>query len=405
MHWSSSPENRRGFTMEERDRRWKGVREQMSKQGVDVLLALPQWLTEDAMYLSNQVGVVIFPVDSDPALIIGGEGSNRAVSAEGWIQDRSSATERGSTRVAYGEAAARKLKDLGLDKKRIAIAGLRGSNITLVRQPEGYANYTTVNAIREALPDAQIVDGTPVIAPVRHAKSEAELAIMRDAVRIAEASADALFEHARPGVPQAEAFGQMLLEQMRCRADNAEASWCGGHWGEHKWRYTTPPPGLIEPRWYILTEIGPTLQGYNCQISEPFVVGPPDQQAREVFELGHAAFDRTVELMKAGNTWGDVKSGVQKLASKDYEIELLVHGRGLGAEGPMLIPVDTHQHAMNMELVAGSTFVVKPYAFPTGGYAHVTRSHDTTWGDTVVVRDSGAERLGTRPHQLRVIDG
>ena len=97
MHWSSSPENRRGFTMEERDRRWKGVREQMSKQGVDVLLALPQWLTEDAMYLSNQVGVVIFPVDSDPALIIGGEGSNRAVSAEGWIQDRSSATERGRT--------------------------------------------------------------------------------------------------------------------------------------------------------------------------------------------------------------------------------------------------------------------------------------------------------------------
>ncbi|HEX6513386.1 MAG TPA: M24 family metallopeptidase [Chloroflexota bacterium] len=404
MHWSSSPDNRRGFTMEERDRRWKAVREQMVTHGVDVLMALPQWLSEDAMYLANQVGVVIFPLEGEPSLIVGGEGSNRAVASDGWITDRSSATERGSTRVAYGEAAARKLKDMNVGGKRVAVAGLFGSHLTLVRQPEGYVNYSTMMAIREAIPDAAIVDGTPIIAPVRHVKSAPELELMREAVSVAEASAEALAKAARPGVPQAEAFGQMLLEQMRCRADHAEASWCGGPWGEHKWRYTTPPPGLIEPHWYILTEIGPTLQGYNCQISEPFVVGPPDKQALEIFELGKQAFDRTIELMTAGNTWGQVKSGVQGLATSDYEIELLVHGRGLGAEGPMLIPVDTHEHAKDILLVAGSTFVVKPYAFPRGGYAHVTRSHDTTWGDTVVVRETGAERLGTRPHQLIVID-
>jgi len=404
MHWSSSPENRHGFTVEERDHRWTRVRQLMAKQGVDLLIALPQWLQEDSLYLANEVGVVLFPLEGEPSLIIGGEGSNRAVAADGWIKDRGSATARGSTRVPYGEATAARLNEMKLAGKRVAVCGLRGSNLTLVRQPEGYVNYTTMLAIREAIPDAEIVDGTAILAPIRHIKSEAELDIMRDAIRVAEASAEALAKAVRPGVPQAEAFGQMLLEQMRCRADHAEASWCGGPWGEHKWRYTTPPPGLIEPHWYVLTEIGPTVQGYNCQISEPVVVGRPDPQAKEIWELGKAAFERASELMRPGATWGEVKSGVQTLATSTYNIEMLVHGRGLGAEGPMLIPVDTDAHVRGEVLRAGSTFIVKPYAYPASGYAHVTRSHDVTWGDTVVVRDHGAERLGSRPHELVVVE-
>jgi Xaa-Pro dipeptidase len=405
LHWSSAPENRRGFDLAERDRRWHKVRHEMAARGIDLLIALPQWMSEDALYLAGQVGIVIFPLEGEPSLLIGGEGSNRAVASDGWIADRGSATPRGSTRVAYGEACARKLRELNLGRKTVAIAGLGASHLIQVRQPEGYVNYTSFQNIRDAIPEATIVDGTPVMAEARHEKSEAELAIMREAVQIAEACARAIAAHMRAGVEQAEVFGQGILEQMRWRADETMMSWCGGAWGEHKWRYTSPPPGLIQPSWYVGTEIGPVVQGYNCQISEPFVVGRLHDQAKDIWELGGAAFDRLCELMKAGSTWGEIKAGVQRLETPSYKIELLVHGRGLGNEGPMLIPVDTHEPFKDVALRPNSTFVVKPYAYPAEGeYAHVTRSHDVTWGDTVVVREHGAERLGTRPHELVVID-
>ncbi len=67
----------------------------------------------------------------------------------------------------------------------------------------------------------------------------------------------------------------------------------------------------------------------------------------------------------------------------------------------MLIPVDTHKPFQSLPIVENSVFILKPYAYPNRpDYPHVTRSHSVTWGDTVVVRRSGAERLGTRPHEL-----
>ncbi|MBV9119425.1 MAG: aminopeptidase P family protein [Chloroflexi bacterium] len=403
MHWSSSPENRRGLDIQERDHRWKKIRQEMSKLGVDILVTMPQWMGEDSLYLAGEAGIVIFPLEGEPALLIGGEGSNRFLKQDGWIKDRGSATPRGSTRVAYGEACARKLGEFNVGSKTVAIAGLGPSYLIQVRQPEGYINHVSYENIRNAIPQAKIVDGTPIMAEARHEKSEAELAIMRDAISIAEACGRAVAKHAKPGAEQAEVFGQGLLEQMRQRADDSMMSWCGGGWGEHKWRFTSPPPGLIQPSWYIGTEIGPTVQGYNCQISDPIVVGDIHPQAKDIWELGKDSFVRLCELMKVGSTWGEIKPALQKLETPKYKIELLVHGRGLGNEGPMLIPVDTHEPLRQIPLRPNSTFIVKPYAYPAEGeYAHVTRSHDMTWGDTVVVTPTGAERLGTRPHEYLV---
>jgi Xaa-Pro aminopeptidase len=127
--------------------------------------------------------------------------------------------------------------------------------------------------IREAVPQAEVVDGTAVLAEARHQKSDEELEVMRQAVLVAEASARAIAEHARAGAAQADVFGQGVLAQMRAGAEEQMLSWCAGRWGEPKWRYTSPPPGQIaSDSWHILTEIGPSVRGYNCQISDTVVV-------------------------------------------------------------------------------------------------------------------------------------
>jgi Xaa-Pro aminopeptidase len=402
MHWSSSPSLRTGFTTEERDRRWKRVRDSMARAHVDLLVVLSQWMAEDALYLANQNGAVVFPLEGEPALIVGGEGSNRALTGEGWIADRSSATPRGSTRVAYGEAVARKLGERGIKAKRVAIAGLEGHHLVLVRQPEGTVSYTAVKNVMAALPEAELVDGSPIVAEARHQKSEAELDVIREAVHIAEAGGAALARETRAGRAQADVFAAIWTDMLKAGAgDGTMLSWCGGPWGQPKWRFTTPPPGPVGDSWYIDTEIGPTFRGYNCQTEDPIVVGPVNDEARAIWDLGKEAFFRLCEAMKPGATWGEATREVKKLETKALGVEFLIHGRGLGNEGPMLIPVDTHKPFQDMPIVENSVFILKPYAYPNRPeYPHVTRSHSVTWGDTVVVRPRGAERLGTRPLEL-----
>ncbi len=374
----------------------------MAAADVDLLLVVSQWMAEDALYLANQNGAVVFPLEGEPALIVGGEGSNRALTGEGWIADRSSATPRGSTRVAYGEAVARKLQERGLRSKRVAIAGLEGHHLVLVRQPEGTVSYTAVKNILAALPGAELVDGTPIVAEARHQKSEAELDVIREAVRVAEAAGQALLRDTRAGAAQGDVFAAMSTDMLKAGAgEGTMLSWCAGPWGQNKWRYTSPPPGLIGESWYVDTEIGPTLRGYNCQTEDPLVVGAVDADAQSIWDLGKEAFYRLCEAMKPGATWGEATREVKKLETKALGVEFLIHGRGLGNEGPMLIPVDTHKPFQNLPIVENSVFILKPYAYPNRpDYPHVTRSHSVTWGDTVVVRKSGAERLGTRPHEL-----
>ncbi len=95
----------------ERDRRWGRVRAGMAERGIDLLIVLPQSDPIDVLYLSGgEQGAVLFPVEGDPWILLGGEDSNLAVEREGWITQRESATPFGSTKVPYGEAVADKLE-------------------------------------------------------------------------------------------------------------------------------------------------------------------------------------------------------------------------------------------------------------------------------------------------------
>ncbi len=388
------------LSQQERDRRWALVRRLMAEQGIDVLVAFPQWMEGDALYLANRAGAVVFPAEGPPILVSArAESSGRPGS---WIEHVQGATETGTTAAPWGQAVARCLRELGADRKRIAIAGLRGGVYTLVRQPEGYANYTSVAEIREALPEAAIVDGTPIMTEARYVKSEEEIEALRRSVLIAEASADALAEHARPGVSAAEVYGYMVFEQLRRGADPPHVAWVGGPWGAPAPRALGAPPGTIEAGWFINNEIEPAVAGYTCQIDQPVCVGSPPALAQDMFDVGKEAFVRACELMRPGATWGQVEQEVQKLAAgSKFKLEFLLHGRGLGNDGPMLIPTDTHDHVKDDPIRANTIFILKPYAYPADGPNYDDRHrYNVTWGDSVVVTESGARRLGTRPHQL-----
>src|SRR5262245_16670667 len=106
------------FSLDERDRRWARVRSAVGEYGIDLLVVLPQAIPTDVRYLAQELGAVLFPVQGEPWIVLGGEDSHLAVERDGWIAQRSSATPFGATRVPFGAAVAERIRELGLRPAR-----------------------------------------------------------------------------------------------------------------------------------------------------------------------------------------------------------------------------------------------------------------------------------------------
>ncbi len=251
-----------------------------------------------------------------------------------------------------------------------------------------------------------IVDGTAIIGRARYVKGDEEISRLAATVRVGEQSLEAMAAAADVGVSQAEVFGQMLLAQVRAGADELHVAWCPGPWGAPRHRYVTTPPGVLTSGLYVSTELMPEIRGYQGQVAQPMVIGEPDARALEVFDRNVAAFDAGLAAMRPGRRWGDVFDAVAAaIGHVDGEMFTLLHGRGLGNDGPLVIPDGAPRESgiAAEPILANTTFILKPFLKVPEAPAAFARTHDVTWGDTVVVTETGGQRLGTRRRELTVV--
>jgi Xaa-Pro dipeptidase len=390
-----------GPTTCERDRRWALLRELLAGASLDALIAFPQWLGDDALYLAGEPGIVVFPVNAGPSILLTGEGSDRAVRRPGWITDRASATPTGSARVPHGAALAAWFTERGGCPARVALTGLRGADYLHVRQPEGYLSYATVRELQLAFPGTAFSDGTPLLAAARLRKSAEEVRLLEHSVAVAERSIDAIEAALRTGRTQAQIYAAAVASQLVDGAQPASLAWCPGTWGQPRLRFTSSPPGDVEPGLHLSIEAMPAVRGFQAQAAAPLVVGKAGQQAAEMFELGKAAFEAGLSAIRPGVSWAAAEEQVRQVAAgTPYDIDFLVHGRGMGHDGPLLVPVDSHERVAADLIEAGTTYLWKPGVYPREQGAVVGRSHDVSCGDTIHVRPDATVRLGRRELKL-----
>jgi hypothetical protein len=74
------------------------------------------------------------------------------------------------------------------------------------------------------------------------------------------------------------------------------------------------------------------------------------------------------------------------------------HGRGTGDDGPLLVAGRPEaKEVLDLVIEDGCSFVIKPSVI-LDGIGDFAR-----WGETVAVTAKGAERLGTRPQEMRIL--
>ena len=384
------------LSLRERDRRWARVRELMAREGLDAVITLTNSSAWDhghsnGRYLSSVGGncaqvSVVFPF-AGPVTVFTGPVPTPAfwLKRQDWVDDIRTGFFNATPAIVD------RLRELGLERGRIGIAGLAG----VARAPDGLVPYGAYRTLEHGLPQATLVNATFLMDEARFVKGAEEVAMLRRSIACVEGAFEMLAREARPGVPECVVYGRMagrLLEQG-CEP-NSLFLWTAGR--------PVPPAVSTLPSQrplgrndIIMIELDAKWGGYLGHGAITHWIGKTDGVDRAMAELQYQAFNRCLAAMRPGVEMASLVEICREAAiGTGFECKPIVHGRGLGNDAPVLVFHARDERTARWRLEKNSAFIVKPVVATADGARKVM------WGDTVVVTATGAKRLGSRPPPL-----
>jgi len=393
------------FSLAERDRRWRAVRELMRGQNLDVIVT-PQNSGHSADYQANTRYLThcgggepdvaaVFPLQGE-VTAIATSAAPRWPTVQDWVSDVREA------RRNYGRAIVERLKELNVERGRIGITGL--GEVEGTRTPEGTIFYGTWKQIREAFPRAELVDATKILDEARYVKSQEEIDVLAKSMEIIELAMQAEIEAAKVGVKDWEVWAAAHYAMTRNGSElPIHCFWVSGK--NPKRTLTRPSMRLLERGDVIINELEASWIGYRSQGVQPMFVEVVNPIQAELIKVQREVFNRVLENLKPGITVGELaeitKQAADGAAPKSGPAagargDLTMHGRGAGDDGPIITPHAKSPKQLGVIMRENMVFVCKPAAISADG------EYTCQWGDTVVVTKSGGRRLGKRPHELAV---
>jgi Xaa-Pro aminopeptidase len=402
----------RRFSLQERDRRWRLVRELMARDGIDAIVApnnngnSTDWQA-DARYLSHCGGGAdasigcVFPLEGEVTVAATSAAERWGPAIQNWVTDVRECKRR------YGRVMAERLLELGLERGRIGVSGLVGGT----RTPEGTIMNGTLQALVEALPNATFVDVAELLQEAREVKSDEEIAVLQTSVDIIEKAIEAQTKAAQPGVPDYVVWAETMHALFSRGSElSVHFNWISAH---NPGRTLTRPSGRkLEAGDLIVAEIESSVIGYRAQQLRPIAVNTCDPIWHEMSKLHADLYPELLSLLKPGITAGELISATVDLVAKlrpqsgplaGARANLVMHGRGLGDDRPLLLAnvdakpaYESTARSLSLPFPENGVYICKPAIKTADG------RHDLTWGDSVRVTPKGAVRLGKAAHGLIV---
>jgi Xaa-Pro aminopeptidase len=392
----------RRFSLAERDRRWKAIRELMARDRLDAVVAPPNlgnstdWQA-DARYISHcgggadaSIGVV-FPLDGDVTVVATSALARWGPSIQNWVSDVRECQRR------YGKAIAERLLELGVQKGRIGVCGLGFGT----RTPEGTIFHGTFMAMKEALPEAEFVSASDLLQEVRQVKSQEEIDVLQRSVDLVERGMDAQALWAQPGVPDHVVWAETMHAMfVRGSELSVHFNWISG---QNPGRtLTRPTQRPLEKGDLILKEIESSIIGYRAQQLRPLAVHECAPMILELAKLHAELYDELLSFVKPGVTVGQVVEKTEALGNEvapksgplaGARTALTMHGRGLGDDHPLITSnYEAMKRAWNAPLPENGVYICKPAVRTADG------AYEFAWGDTVRTTPRGTVRMGKSPH-------
>ena len=203
---------------------------------------------------------------------------------------------------------------------------------------EETVRFFAVDGLRQALPDASIIDGSPVVRGCRMVKSPAEIALMQTANDVTLAAYRHVVPKIEKGMSNRE-IGAMINAATRQLGGTPEFALV--LLGEASaYPHGTNSPQEVRDGEVVLMDVGCNVHGYQSDISRTFVHGGANARQRTVWKqmrrAQQVAFDTAANGLPAGEVDAAIRRYLEGLGyGPRYKLPGTSHrtGHGIGLDG------------------------------------------------------------------------
>ena len=254
-------------------------------------------------------------------------------------------------------------------KIRIGIASFLDTSVTIY------------NAIREAFPEAELVDAGKVMVELRSIKSENELACLREGYRIADLATQQVMKEIKPGMTELQMVG---VAQRVVYENGAEYEGLPMYvFSEASTRHAISRSSyrVFEKNDIVQLNLSAKIDGYSAAIGYPICLGKLEGERRDIVQFCREAHAWTEKQVKAGVWAADIAKNFYKyFVDNGFEKNFVygpLHGTGIiEVEAPWCETSSDYYLKENMcyqvdTYISGDTFGVrweKGIAVKEGGY-------------------------------------
>jgi len=359
------------------------VQEEVNSRGLDALLvhsnesdfANVRYLT-DYWPLFETAGVLI-PKEGEPILIIGPE-------SETFAKDRSKIPKIRKI-LEYRESADPEYPGVPISTfEEIFQESVPGGVNKL-----GIAGYSILplaiyEAVRNAIPNAEIVRADDILVQMRTKKSPNEITLLREANHISELALGEILKAIRPGVTELQMVG-VAQKAMYDNGAEYEAMpqyiFCGRGTSH---AISRPSYKVIREGEMIQLGIGARVGGYSASVGRPVCLGKMPGEMRKLVQAGLDAHLKTMDWMKAGIPAKKVAEKFYNYLNNERLSKNILYGpcHGIG-----MIEVEKPWIELTSQFVLeeNMTFQVDTFLY--------TPDYGLRWEDGVRVTREGVERF------------
>lgn len=359
------------LTVQERDRRHNAIRKMMEEKELSILVVASNAMwTGHVRYFSNYpphfgYSYVIFPREGAPTLFVFSK-IQEQVAAKRWISDARQASN-------YPEAIVKRIKELDYKGRRIGLVGVENMSFPIYEH------------MKKELPSVTFINASKEVFDLRMIKSPEEQVIARECARIADGLYNRVKEVARIGMSEFDIYAEM---DYFMRKQGVETAFNLIGTGPYPVAPFLAPSGrVIQEGESLLVELTPRYEGSYTQLTVVIPLGEATEKMKAFLDVGVAAHDAGVALLKPGNKASDVAKAMKDYIEKAGYLNPYRGGHSMGHdldEPPAIVPEDQTM------LQPGMTIVVHPCVMDKNG-------DGVFLGDSYLVTEKGAEPLNHTP--------
>lgn len=375
---------------EEFAQRWKRVQTMMAEHDLDLVAAYADdravFGAAHARWLANfpvhfEPVCVLMPRSGQPILLCGPESDQYALMA-GQITDVRILREFTHPDEDYPFSTIQGLQEvvsetIGTQLRRIGLAGRALMSADL------YSSF------QSALPDAEWVDVENAVCKLRSRKSPAEIAVIREAYRIAEIGLDAAVAAIHPGVTERAIAAEVEAAMRRAGAEGTGIDTIVASGPNSRPILARSTFRAIADDDIVLITVAPRYEGYHAAIGRPVLVGQVSTEIRRAAEVAWRAQEACYAAMRPAIEGREVEAIGRRIVGDaglgDYFLYSGVHSVGvIEFEPPIFGP--SSQSLLEPDQVI--SIDIPLFNTPWGGLR---------MEDGFLVTQTGAERLNHTP--------